>query len=108
MKMNRKNLIIALAMVTALLGASAGRAVAAAIDIPTTTFKICMLGDFVLVAKEGVPQTIIVRGRNLTGTGVGFSINGTPYMGDVLQTNNLTLLPGTMPLMFEHHGVVEF
>jgi hypothetical protein len=26
----------------------------------------------------------------------------------VLQTNNLTLLPGTSPLMFEHYGVVEF
>lgn len=108
MKTNRKNLIIALVMAVALLPVSAGRAFAAAIDVPTTTFYISQLGDLTLVLKEGVPQTIVVRGHNVKGTGVGFSIDGTPYMGDVLLTNNLTLMPGTMPLMFEHYGVVEF
>src|SRR5512135_1008391 len=108
MKTNRKNLIIALVIAVALLPVSAGRAIAAAIDVPTTTFYISQLGDLTLVLKEGVPQTIVVRGHNVKGTGVGFSIDGTPYMGDVLLTNNLTLMPGTMPLMFEHYGVIEF
>ena len=106
-KMNKLSML-AVAMAMVLLPAVASRAVAAAIDLPTTTLYISQLGDLTVVLKEGVPQTIVVRGHNLKGTGVGFSINGTPYMGDVLLTNNLTLLPGTMPLMFEHGGVVEF
>jgi hypothetical protein len=108
MKTKRKSLIIAVVMAMALLPVSASRAAAAAIDIPMTTFHISQLGDFTLVVKEGVPQTIVVTGRNVMGTGVGFGIDGTPYMGDVLLTNNLTLMPGTMPLMFEHYGVIEF
>src|SRR5512143_1586533 len=107
MKTNRKNLILALVTSLAFLPVSASRATAAAIDFPSTTFYISQLGDLTVVVKEGVPQTIVVRGRDLTAKDVGFSINGTPYMGEVLVTNNLTLMPGTMPLMFEHYGVIE-
>lgn len=108
MKMNRKNFILASAMALVFLPVLASRAAAAAIEVPATTFYISQLGDLTLVLKEGVPQTIVVRGHNVKGTGISFSIDGTPYMGDVLLTNNLTLMPGTMPLMFEHYGVVEF
>lgn len=108
MKTNRKNIIIAAVMTLALLPVSASRAAAAAIDVSTQTFYISQLGDLTVVVKEGVPQTIVVRGKNLTRKEAGFSINGAPYMGKVLVTNNLTLLPGTMPLKFEHSGVVEF
>jgi hypothetical protein len=108
MMMHRKNLlVIVMAMTMVMLPVSASLA-ATSIDIPATTLKISMLGDLTLVVKEGVPQAIVVRGRDLSGMGVGFSINGTPYMGDVMVSNNLTLLPGTMPLMFEHYGVIEF
>lgn len=108
MKTNRKNLIIAMAMAMALLSVSAGRAAAAAIDIATQTFYISQLGDLTVVVREGVPQAIVVRDRNLVRKEAGFTINGTPYMGKVLVMNDVTLQPGTMPLMFDHSGVVEF
>jgi len=107
MKNLKKLIMITVAMTLMMLPVLASRASAASVDIATTTFYISKLGDLTLVAKEGVPQTIVVRGKNLTGKDVGFSINGTPYIGYVLLTNNLTLLPGTMPLKFEHNGVVE-
>jgi hypothetical protein len=104
----KKASIITVVMAMVLLPVLESRAVASTIDIGTTTFTISKLGDLTLVLKEGVPQTIVVRGKELTGMGVGFGINGAPYMGDVLLTNNLTLVPGTMPLTFEHYGVIEF
>jgi hypothetical protein len=108
MKTNRKNLLIALAMTMALIPVSAGRAAAAAIDVHTQTFYISQLGDLTVVVREGVPQTIVVRDKNLVRKEAGFTINGAPYMGKVLLTNDLTLQPGTMPLMFDHSGVIEF
>jgi len=108
MKNLKKLIMLTVAMTLVLLPVAASRASAASVDIATTTFYISKLGDLTLVAKEGVPQAIVVRGRNVTAKDVGFSINGTPYMGYVLLSNNLNLMPGTMPLMFEHYGVVEF
>lgn len=108
MKNLKKILVMAVIMTMAALPITAARAAAASIDIPMTTLGISQLGDLTLVVKEGVPQAIIVRGRNVSGTGIGFTANGAPYMGDVMLSNNLNLLPGTMPLMFEHYGVVEF
>jgi hypothetical protein len=84
------------------------QAVAASFDIPATTFNISMLGDLTFVAKDGVPQTIIVRGLDLSAGNIGFSVNGIPYMGDVSLSNNLTLQPATMPLMFDHYGKICF
>ena len=107
MKTTKKLLMMAVAVSMVLLPVLASRAAAATVDVGPATLTISQLGDLTLVVKEGVPQTIVVRGRNLSGMGVGFSTNGTPYMGDVLLTNNLTLLAGTMPLKFEHYGVVE-
>lgn len=108
MKNLKKLIMLTVAMTLVLLPVAASRASAASIDIATTTFYISKLGDLTLVAKEGVPQAIVVRGRNVIAKDAGFSINGTPYMGYVLLTNNLNLMPGTDPLMFEHYGVVEF
>jgi hypothetical protein len=84
------------------------QAASASIDIPMTTLTISKLGDLTLVAKDGVPQTIVVRGRDLSGNNIGFSVNGIPYSGYVALSNNLTLQPGTKPLMFEHNGMLEF
>jgi hypothetical protein len=107
MMMHRKNLLMIVMAITMVMLPVTASLAATAIDIPAGTLKISMLGDLTLVVKEGVPQAIVVRGRDLSGMGVDFSINGTPYMGDVMVSNNLTLLPATMPLMFEHYGVVE-
>jgi hypothetical protein len=91
-----------------LLPVFVSQAAAVSIDIPTYTFTISKLGDLTLVVKDGVPQTIVVRGRDVTGSNISFSTNGTPYMGDVSLSNNLTLQPGTMPLMFDHDGKLCF
>ena len=91
-----------------LLPAFVSQAVAATIDIPMTTLTISKLGDLTLVVKDGVPQTIVVRGRDVSGSNISFSTNGIPYMGDVSLSNNLTLQPGTMPLMFDHDGKLCF
>ena len=108
MMKNRRNVLaIVFALVTALFVASAAKA-ATSIDVGTTTFTISKLGDFTLVAKEGVPQTIVVRGREVAAKGMSFSVNGTPYMGDAGLVTNLTLIPATMPLMFEHDGTICF
>jgi hypothetical protein len=90
------------------LSAFVTQAAAASFDIPMTTFTISKLGDLTLVVKDGVPQTIVVRGRDVSASNIGFSVNGTPYMGDVSLSNNLTLQPGTMPLMFDHYGKLYF
>jgi hypothetical protein len=92
----------------ALLMVSATKAAAVAIDVATTTFTISKLGDFTLVAKEGVPEEITLTGRELTAMGVYFSVNGVPYVGDSGLTSNLALIPGTMPLKFEHDGTICF
>lgn len=84
------------------------QAVAASIDLPMTTLAISKLGDLTLVMKDGVPQTIVVRGRDVGGSNISFSVNGIPYMGGVSLSNNLTLQPGTMPLMFDHDGKLCF
>ena len=73
-----------------------------------TTLTISKLGDLTLVVKDGVPQTIVVRGRDLSGNNIGFSVNGIPYSGYVALSNNLTLQPGTMPLVFDHDGMLKF
>src|SRR5690349_9934710 len=98
-------LLVTLSLV--LLPVFASQAAAASIDILTTTLAISKLGDLTLVVKDGVPQTIIVRGRDVSGV-TPFSVNGIPYTGDVTLSNNLTLQPGTMPLMFDHNGMVQF
>jgi len=100
------SLFVTLSLVV--LPAFVSQAVAATIDLPMTTLTISKLGDLTLVVKDGVPQTIIVRGRDVSGSNISFSVNGTPYMGDVSLSNNLTLLPGTMPLMFDHYGKLCF
>jgi hypothetical protein len=99
-------LLVTLSLV--LLPVFVSQAAAASIDIPTTTLTISKLGDITLVVKDGVPQTIIVRDRDLSGNYVGFSVNGIPYTGYVRLSNNLTLKPGTDPLMFDHEGILEF
>jgi hypothetical protein len=45
-----------------LLPVFVSQAAAASFDIPTTTLTISKLGDLTLVVKDGVPQTIVVRG----------------------------------------------
>ena len=108
MMTNRKNLFsTVLAVLMTLLTVSVGRAAGTAIDT-TATFTISKLGDLTLVVREGVPKAIVARGRELSATGIGFSVDQAPYTGDVLLTSNLTLQPGTMPLMFDHDGVIEF
>ena len=99
-------LFVTLSMV--LLSAFVSQAAAASFDIPMTTLYISKLGDLTLVVKDGVPQTIVVRGRDVSWSNVSFSINGLPYMGDVSLSNNLTLQLGTMPLMFDHDGKLCF
>jgi hypothetical protein len=97
-----------LAVTFAVLPLAASRVNAAAIDFPNTTFAITTLGDLTLVLKEGVPQAIVVRGQELAANGVNVGINGIPYPAYVLLGSNLTLLPGTMPLTFEHKGMIDF
>ena len=99
-------LLVTLSLV--LLPVFVSQAAAASFDIPATTFTISKLGDLTLVVKDGVPQTIVVRGLVLSGNSIGFSVNGIPYSGYVALTNNLTLQPATMPLMFDHYGTLEF
>ena len=104
-----KKLSTLLAMLSLmLLPVFVSQAAAASIDIPTTTLTISKLGDLTLVVKDGVPQAVVVRGLVLSGNNIGFSVNGLPYTGYVALSNNLTLQPGTMPLMFEHNGMLEF
>lgn len=92
----------------ALLPVFVSQAAAVSVDIPMTTLTISKLGDLTLVVKDGVPQTIVVRDRVLSGSYIGFSVNGIPFTGDVRLSNNVTLQPGTMPLMFDHDGMLKF
>jgi len=103
-----KILSMVLAVTFAVLPVAASRVNAAAIDFPNTTFAITTLGDLTLVLKEGVPQAIVVRGQELAANDVNVGINGIPYPAYVLLGSNLTLLPGTTPLKFEHKGMIDF
>lgn len=108
--MKRKiNILLAMvfAVTFALLPIVARSAAAAAIDFPSTTFAITSLGDLTVVLKEGVPQAIVARGQELAANGVSVGINGVPYPAYVLLGSNLTLLPGTTPLTFEHKGTID-
>jgi hypothetical protein len=104
----RKVLTMALAAIVAMFTASMATAAAVSVNVPTATFMIAKLGNLTLVLKEGVPEAIVATGQKFTGMGVGTDINGMAGPGDVAVTSNLTLLPGTMPLKFEHDGYVNF
>lgn len=102
-----KILSMVLAVTFMVVPVAALSARAATIDFPNTTFMIKTLGDLTLVLKEGVPQTIIVRGQELAANGVDVGINGVPYVSYVALGSNLTLLPGMTPLTFEHKGMID-
>jgi hypothetical protein len=108
MKRSVKILSLVLALTFAVLPLAASRVNAAAIDFPGTPFTIITLGDITKVLKEGVPQAIVLRGQELAADGVYVTVNGIPYTAYVLLGSNLTLLPGTTPLKFEHKGTIDF
>jgi len=103
-----KILSMILAVTFAVLPLAASRVNAAAIDFPGTPFAITTLGDVTKVLKEGVPQAIVLRGQEVAANGVYVTVNGIPYTAYVLLGSNLTLLPGTTPLKFEHKGTIDF
>jgi hypothetical protein len=108
MMMNRKSLLTtALAVVMAFSAVSAAKA-ASSIEFATTTFTISKLGDLTLVLKEGVPKAIEARGQEFTRMGAYPKFEGMVRKADVVLTSNLSLLPDTMPLKFEHEGYVNF
>jgi len=107
MKLNiKKILLTALVLTLTLLPLAAARAAAAGIDIQTTSFAISKLGDLTIVLKDGVPQTIVARGQEFKAMNVYPVINGMINTADVLLTSNLTLVPATMPLKFDHYGTI--
>jgi len=107
MKINiKKTLLMTLMLTLALLTVAAARAAALGIDIPASPFTISKLGDVTIVLKDGVPQTIVTRGQEFKGLGVYPVINGVVYKADVGVTSNLTLIPATMPLKFDHYGTI--
>jgi hypothetical protein len=107
MKLNiQKILMLALVLTLAVLPLAATRAAAVGIDIPATPFAISKLGDLTIVLKDGVPQTIVARGQEFKAMGVYPTINGMVSTADVLLTSNLTLVPATLPLKFDHYGTI--
>jgi len=107
MRLNVRNILFtALALTLALLPVAATRAAAFGIDIPASPFTISKLGDLTIVLKEGVPQTIVARGQEFKGMNVYPTINGMVSTADVVLTSNLTLIPATMPLKFDHDGTL--
>jgi len=107
MKLNiKKILLTTLVLTLTLLPVAATRAAALGIDIPASPFTISKLGDLTIVLKDGVPQTIIARGQEFKGLNVYPTINGLVSTADVLLTSNLTLVPATMPLKFDHYGTI--
>jgi len=107
MKLNfKKILLMTLVLTLSLLPIAATRAAAIGIDIPASPFTISKLGDLTIVLKEGVPQTILARGQEFKGLNVYPTINGMVNTADVLLTSNLTLVPATMPLKFDHDGTI--
>lgn len=103
-----KILALAFAVTFAVLPVAASRAAAAAIDFPSTSFAIKMLGDTTLVQREGELQALVLRDQKLAANDVYVGINGIPYTAYVLLGSDLTLLPGTTPLKFEHKGTLDF
>jgi len=107
MKLNiKKTLLMALVLTLTLLPIVAARASAIGIDLPASPFTISKLGDVTIVLKDGVPQTIVTRGQAFQGLGVYPVINGVVDKADVKLTSNLTLIPATMPLKFDHYGTI--
>jgi len=107
MKLNiKKILLAALVLTLTVLPVAATRAAAIGIDIPATPFAISKLGDLTIVLKDGVPQTIVARGQEFKAMGAYPTINGLVSTADVLLTSNLTLVPLTMPLKFDHYGTI--
>jgi len=107
MKLNiKKTLLMALVLTLTLLPIAAARASAIGIDLPASPFTISKLGDVTIVLKDGVPQTIVTRGQAFQGLGVYPVINGVVDKADVKLTSNLTLIPATMPLKFDHDGTI--
>jgi len=107
MKLNiKKTLLMALVLTLALVPLAAARATALGIDIPASPFTISKLGDVTIVLKDGVPQTIVTRGQEFLGLGVYPAINGMVDKADVAVASNLTLIPATMPLKFDHYGTI--
>jgi len=106
--MKRNLMITVLAMTLVLMMAPISRAVAASIDFPASMFTIKQLGDVTIVLKEGEPQAIVARGQKFVGNEVYVAVNGAPYTAYVALGSNLTLIPGTMPLKFEHMGTIDF
>jgi len=107
MKLNiKKMLMTALVMTLSLLPIAATRAAAIGIDLPATPFAITKLGDLTIVLKDGVPQTIVARGQEFKAMGAYPTINGMVNTADVVLTSNLTLVPATMPLKFDHYGTI--
>jgi len=107
MKLNiKKILLMTLVLALTLLPVAATRAAALGIDIPASPFTISKLGDLTIVLKDGVPQTIIARGQEFKGLNVYPTIHGMVSTADVLLTSNLTLVPATMPLKFDHYGTI--
>lgn len=109
MKLNiKKILLAALVLTLTALPVAATRAAAIGIDIPATPFAVSKLGDLTIVLKDGVPQTIVARGQEFKAMGAYPTINGLVSTADVLLTSNLTLVPLTMPLKFDHYGTIGF
>jgi len=107
MKRNFKKIVLTTLVLTlTLLPVAATRAAALGIDIPASPFTISKLGDLTIVLKEGVPQTIVARGQEFKGLNVYPTINGMVSTADVILTSNLTLIPATMPLKFDHDGTL--
>ena len=106
--MKRNIMITVLAMTLVLLVAPMSRAVAADINFPASVFTIKQLGDVTVVLRESVPEAIVSRGQKFIGNEVYVTVGGVPYTAYVALGSNLTLIPGTMPLKFEHMGTIDF
>jgi hypothetical protein len=108
MTTNRRTLLTTVLAATLATFTVAMAAAETSINVPTSTFAVSKLGDLTLVLKEGVPEAIVATGQKFTGTDVSTYVNGMASRSYVTLTSNLRLLPGTMPLKFEHEGYVNF
>jgi hypothetical protein len=106
--MKRNFMITIMAVTLILLLAPVSRAVAADFDFPASMFTIKQLGDATIVLRNGEPQAIVLRDQKFVGNDVYVTVNGVVYTAYVALGSNLTLMPGTMPLKFEHMGTVDF
>lgn len=110
-KIRKRFVVVFLAVVVMLLPASSVRATqlqTITINVPTAAFLVSKQGTVSVVTNDGVPQSIVVAGREFIAQGTGVDINGEAGPGSVLLTANLSLLPGTMPLAFDHNGAIHF